>query len=218
MLSKTEENYLKALYHLSAEGLQKVPTNSLAMELNINAASVTDKLKRLQEKGWVDYKKSRGALLTSLGKEKALDVVRRHRLWELFLTEVLNFEWSEVHDLAEQLEHIQSDILIEKIDKYLDYPKFDPHGDPIPDATGKIEKVDLISLNKLKPGKVARLARVTMQTPEFMDFCNSHNLVLENEIKLLSREKFDGSMQIEVHGREMTISEKAGSHLFVEIL
>ncbi len=217
MLSKTEENYLKALYHHSGENEERVSTTQLAEELGINAASVTGMLKKLTAKGWVEYRKSYGARLTGKGREEAVMVIRRHRLWELFLVQVLDFPWSEVHELAEQLEHIQSDELISRIDRYLDFPEFDPHGDPIPDAEGRMASPNLRSLSSLPVGSKGHLARVRLQTPAFMRFCNQHGLHIDAPVELCAREEFDGSMQVKVSGREITVSEKAGRHLMIDL-
>ncbi len=216
MPSLSEENYLKVLYHYSGDGEQRVSTTGIASELGINAASVTGMLKKLTEKGWVEYKKSYGARLTPAGRKAAVKVIRRHRLWELFLVRVLDFSWSEVHDLAEQLEHIQSDELIRRIDRYLGFPAFDPHGDPIPDARGRMAAPKLQPLSRLSVGCKGRLARVLLQTPEFMHFCNVHGLEPGAEIELREREAFDGSMRVLIGGREQQISEKAGSFLMIE--
>ena len=216
MPSQTEENYLKALYHHSGDEERMVSTTRLAGELGINAASVTGMLKKLTEKGWVEYRKSYGARLTSAGREAAVTVIRRHRLWELFLVRVLEFSWSEVHELAEQLEHIQSERLTAAIDRYLGYPAFDPHGDPIPDARGRMARTPGLALSSLPVGQRGRLARVLLQTPEFMHFCNAHGLEPGTEVEVREREEFDGSMRVVIGGREQLISEKAGRFLMIE--
>ena len=138
MLSLAEENYLKAIYHLSEDGTKDVLTNALADSLSTKAASVTDMIKKLSAKSLISYKKYYGVNVTAKGKSQALQVIRKHRLWETFLVQKLDFTWDEVHEIAEQLEHIQSPRLIEKLDEFLDYPTVDPHGDPIPNGKGKI--------------------------------------------------------------------------------
>jgi len=216
MPSLSEENYLKVLYKHSADDEQMVSTTSIAFELGINAASVTGMLKKLTAKGWVAYMKSYGARLTPAGRKVAVKVIRRHRLWELFLVRVLDFSWNEVHDLAEQLEHIQSEELIDRIDLCLGHPAFDPHGDPIPDASGHMATPKLKSLSSFAVGRKGRLARVLLQTREFIDFCSAHGLAPGTEIEVLDREEFDGSMRVFIGGREQLISEKAGRFLMIE--
>src|SRR3984885_5178673 len=138
----TEENYLKAIYHLSHES-GSVSTNQIAAALNTKAASVTDMLKKLADKALINYEKYQGVTLTSAGQKIALHIIRKHRLWEYFLVEKLNFKWDEVHEMAEEMEHISSVELIDRLDKFMDYPKHDPHGDPIPDSDGKFKVHDL---------------------------------------------------------------------------
>ena len=142
MITLTEENYIKTIYQLGRYGTITVSTNSIAQAIETKASSVTDMIKKLAEKGYVNYKRYQGATLTAKGKKIAADVVRKHRLWEVFLVEKLNFSWDEVHEIAEQLEHIKSEKLISELDKLLDYPTHDPHGDPIPDKSGDIKKTD----------------------------------------------------------------------------
>jgi DtxR family transcriptional regulator, Mn-dependent transcriptional regulator len=139
MLSYTEENYLKAIYHLAAGGAKAVLTNEIADSMNTKAASVTDMIKKLSTKNFISYEKYYGVKITRQGKTEALTIIRKHRLWETFLVQKLHFSWDEVHEIAEQLEHIQSPLLIEKLDEFLNYPKADPHGEPIPDRNGKVK-------------------------------------------------------------------------------
>ena len=140
MHSLSEENYLKVIYRLLEGGLPRIATSAVAAGLGVNAASVTEKLQRMAEKGLIDYEKSRGVALTTDGQTIALRVIRKHRIWETFLVRQLEFGWEEVHEIAEQLEHIHSDKLIERIEKHLGFPRFDPHGEPIPDAEGSGEQ------------------------------------------------------------------------------
>ena len=146
MLSLVEENYLKAIYHLSEEGREQVSTNAIADAIQTKPASVSDMIQKLDRKGVIEYTKYQGVKVTDNGREAALKVIRKHRLWEVFLVEQLNFHWDEVHEVAEQLEHIKSPLLIERLDAFLGYPKVDPHGDPIPDAQGVIRSKPLASL------------------------------------------------------------------------
>src|SRR5688500_18567354 len=160
MNSFTEENYLKAIFKLLEGDDEAVTTNAIAEKMNTRAASVTDMLKKLSEKKLINYKKYQGVTLTSSGKKIALNIIRKHRLWEVFLVEKLNFKWDEVHDIAEQLEHINSDTLIERIDKFLNYPKFDPHGDPIPDINGKFQSNKSVLVSELKLNSVGIMTGV----------------------------------------------------------
>ena len=160
MLSLTEENYLKAIYHLSDGGSKAVLTNELAEAMNTKAASATDMIKKLSAKEFISYEKYYGVNVTHKGKVEALMVIRKHRLWETFLVDKLGFNWDEVHEVAEQLEHINSSRLIEKLDEFLGYPKVDPHGDPIPDNKGKIKAQPQLPLDQLKKGYLGKIAAV----------------------------------------------------------
>jgi DtxR family Mn-dependent transcriptional regulator len=150
MFTLAEENYLKAIFHLENDNKAEVSTNAIAIKMNTKPSSATDMVQKLAEKKVVSYQKYKGAFLTKKGKKIAANVIRKHRLWEVFLVEKLNFQWDEVHDIAEQLEHIKSDELIERLDKFLDQPNFDPHGDPIPDKNGLIKPSDKKLLSELK--------------------------------------------------------------------
>ncbi len=217
--SLAEENYLKAVFHLSGEEGEPVSTGLLAEYLNVSAASVTDKMKRLQKKGWVAYQKSRGAVLSEEGKKIALSVIRKHRLWEQFLVEVLGFEWDEVHDVAEQLEHIRSDKLVERIDKYLGYPKADPHGDPIPDKTGNIEKPNLLHLDEAPVAGLYRVAAVASHDPEFLRFLDKKGLVLYATMTLENREEYDRTLTLSLPELpSVTLSSQVARQIWVEAL
>lgn len=212
--SLADENYLKAVFHLSGD--KAAPTGMLAEYLNVSAASVTDKMKRLQEKGYVIYQKSRGVVLTREGSQIALSVIRKHRLWEQFLVAVLGFKWDEVHEIAEQLEHIDSDELVERIDRYLGYPKADPHGDPIPDEKGKISEPELIQLGAAQEGKTVRIAAVANHDPEFLKFLDKKGLVLHRELTIKSREPYDGTLTLQTAEKKTVIlSEMVASQIWV---
>src|SRR5580693_6558937 len=144
----TEENYLKAIYHLSLQS-ESVSTNQIAASLNTKAASVTDMLKKLADKELINYTKYQGVTLTPQGEKIAVSIIRKHRLWEYFLVEKLNFKWDEVHDVAEELEHISSKELADRLDQFMGYPKYDPHGDPIPDSNGKLKTHELKPVSSL---------------------------------------------------------------------
>ena len=199
--SLADENYLKAVFHLSETEEGPVSTGMLAEFLKVSAASVTDKMKRLQQKGWLDYQKSKGAVLSEAGRGIALTVIRKHRLWEQFLVEVLGFEWDEVHDVAEQLEHIHSEKLIASIDKFLGYPKADPHGDPIPDHTGKIDAPALQHLDEVPVGQPYTIAAVDSQDAELLRFLDKKGLNLHTAFMLQSREDYDRSLVVAVAGK-----------------
>ncbi len=196
--SLADENYLKAVFHLSGTDHEPVGTGTLAEFLNVSAASVTDKMKRLRQKGLLDYQKSKGAVLSNEGRKIALSVIRKHRLWEQFLVEVLGFEWDEVHDIAEQLEHVHSEKLVESIDRFLGYPKADPHGDPIPDNTGKIVTPDLHHLDEVAVGFSYKIAAVDSQDAELLRFLDKKGLNLHTELTLDNREEYDRSLVIRV--------------------
>lgn len=215
--SLADENYLKAVFHLSGDQDVPVATGLLADYLNVSAASVTDKMKRLQQKGWVNYQKSRGTVLSSDGKKIALSVIRKHRLWEQFLVQVLDFKWDEVHDIAEQLEHIQSDELIGRIDHYLGYPTADPHGDPIPDEEGEMNDAGLLLLSDAPAGKKFRVAAVANHDAEFLRFLEKKGLMLHSEVILNSREDYDGTVSLTRESRPaITLSKQVVRQIWVK--
>ncbi|APY11123.1 iron-dependent repressor [Seonamhaeicola sp. S2-3] len=215
MITLTEENYIKTIYQLGKYGTLTVSTNNIAEAIATKASSVTDMIKKLADKGYVDYKRYQGATLTSKGKKIAADVVRKHRLWEVFLVEKLNFSWDEVHDIAEQLEHIKSDKLINELDKLLDYPTHDPHGDPIPDKSGEIKKSNKVLLFTLPENTKGVCVGVKDTSPTFLKYLDKHKIALGSEIKVISREDYDDSMVIEIKGETKTISQAVASNLFV---
>lgn len=214
--SESEENYLKALYMLGGGENQAVSTGAIAQYLSVQAASVTEKLNRMAEKGLLEYRKSRGSKLTAVGCRTALKIIRKHRLWELFLTEKLGFRWDEVHELAEQLEHIESDELVNRIDKNLGYPATDPHGDPIPDAAGNMDNPEGILLAAAPPGILCKLLSVRDSAPLFLRYLDKMNIRLGLTFTVLEVEEFDGSVEIELPDRRtLTLSRDAASNLFV---
>lgn len=215
MITLTEENYIKTIYQLGKYGTLTVSTNNIAEAIETKASSVTDMIKKLADKGYVDYKRYQGATLTSKGKKIAADVVRKHRLWEVFLVEKLNFSWDEVHDIAEQLEHIKSDKLINELDKLLDYPTHDPHGDPIPDKRGEIKKSNKELLFTLPENSKGVCVGVKDTSPAFLKYLDKHKIALGSEIRVIAREDYDDSMVIEIKGKPITISQAVASNLFV---
>lgn len=196
MNSLTEENYLKAIYKLIEQNNEAISTNAIAEKMSTKAASVTDMLKKLSDKKLINYQKYQGVTLSSKGEKVALNVIRKHRLWEMFLLEKLDFKWDEVHDVAEQLEHINSEKLIAQIDKFLNYPKFDPHGDPIPDANGKIQQQKSKSLANYKKNDALIMTGVVDHSTAFLQYLDKSGLALGNEIKIKEVIEFDRSLQI----------------------
>jgi DtxR family Mn-dependent transcriptional regulator len=215
-LSNSEENYLKVIYKLEGGGLPSVTTGAVAAAFGIQAPSVTDMIKKLAEKKMLVYEKSKGVQLTSLGKKMALIVIRRHRIWETFLVQTLAFGWEQVHELAEQLEHVSSDLLTNKLDEFLGYPKYDPHGDPIPDVHGRIISSKAILLNQGEIGVAYKLLGIREDSPEFLKYLDKLNLKLGSEIEIKSKESFDHSLQIRIDKKHnFTITPKAASLLNV---
>jgi DtxR family Mn-dependent transcriptional regulator len=212
----SEENYLKAIYHLTTVTETEVSTNSIAETMETKASSVTDMLKKLAEKNLVNYKKYQGVSLTDKGRLSAKMIVRKHRLWEVFLVEKLNFAWDEVHDIAEQLEHIKSEQLINKLDDFLGNPTEDPHGDPIPDAQGRIAKTDKQLLADLAINQIGICVGVKDSSAEFLKYLDKQEIALGSKIQILSKESFDLSTKIKVNDKELTISNKIASNLFVK--
>jgi len=216
MLSKNEEDYLKGLYQLiSVQSENKVGTNQLAQQLEVTPASVNNMLKKLKTKLLVDYKPYGKIELTDDGKTIAVDLVRKHRLWESFLYEKLDFSWDEVHEVAEQLEHIKSDKLIEKLDLFLGSPKFDPHGDPIPDKEGNISKIGKKTLAEIPSDTSCRLVSVKDNSAAFLQYVSQIGLQLKSQIKVIDRQDFDNSLVIEIDGKKVSVSEKFCLNVFV---
>ena len=205
MQTFTEENYLKAVYKLSEEN-EVVTTNQLAASLNTKPASVTDMLKKLSDKKLIDYTPYYGVSLTPAGKKIAVDVVRRHRLWEYFLVDKLNFKWDEVHDMAEELEHISSTELIDRLDQYMEYPAYDPHGDPIPDKNGRIKKNEFKPISSLAVDESGIISGIREHSPSFLQYLEKMNLLLGNKITVIDILAFDQSVVLIVNGNDNNIS------------
>lgn len=216
MLSHTEENYLKEIYALQ-EGTQKgVSTNAIAQKIQTKASSVTDMLQKLSNKKLVEYTKYKGSRLSGKGEAKAISIVRKHRLWETFLVEKLNFLWDEVHDIAEQLEHIKSDKLIKKLEDYLGNPKFDPHGDPIPNCNGEIIKVNSISLSEFKINEEGVFVGIKDSSDSFLKYLSKNKIAIGDTLKLLEIEPFDNSFLINTNSRQFVISENVAKNLYLK--
>jgi DtxR family Mn-dependent transcriptional regulator len=213
-MNETVDNYLKGLYALSLKHPKGVSNSALAERMSTKASSVTDMLQKLGDKGLVKYTPYYGSHLTAKGKRLAVDVVRKHRLWEVFLVEKLGFAWDEVHDIAEQLEHVVSPELIARLDRYLGHPQFDPHGDPIPDAQGNVvDSRQAYPLADFRKGDTVQLAGVVESSNAFLQYLKSQNLKLGSNIKVLNLFDFDQSMLISHGNSEVTISHQVSKNL-----
>ncbi len=216
MHSFTEENYLKAIFKLEEQTGERVNNTDLARALLIHSATVTDMLKKMSHKKLISYEKSRGFKLTEKGKKIAVDIIRRHRLWEVFLVNKLEFGWDEVHEIAEQLEHIQSEDLIRRLDRFLGHPKADPHGDPIPNEKGEFAKSKATLLATLNRGTTCVLSGVTDHSVAFLSYLDKVKLSLGDSIKIIDIEEYDNSFTLGLKGRiKITISNKIANSLLV---
>ncbi len=212
----TEENYIKAIFHLSEAGDENISTSDISKAVNATAASVTDMLKKLKQKKIVTYEKYYGVRLTTQGEKIAKSVIRKHRLWEVFLVEKLNYSWDRIHDIAEQLEHIQSDELIEKLEKFLGYPKFDPHGDPIPDAKGNMKSQKQTLLNKLPKGYKGTVVGVKDSSSELLQYLNELDIYLGTAIEINDIIEFDGSFMVTINRKKKaSLSKLVTQNIFV---
>ncbi|MDC1104662.1 metal-dependent transcriptional regulator [Polaribacter sp.] len=218
MFTLSEENYLKTIYHLGLNSEIGVSTNEIAKKMQTKASSVTDMIKKLSDKNLVVYKKYKGVRITDFGRNTAANIVRKHRLWEVFLVEKLNFSWDEVHEVAEQLEHIKSPKLINELDALLGFPKQDPHGDPIPDKEGNYYPLEKKLLATLGIGEKGICVGVNDSSSSFLQFLDKQKISLGNEIKVLGKEPFDDSIQIQIANRELSISNKIANNLYIKIL
>ncbi|HAH36005.1 MAG TPA: metal-dependent transcriptional regulator [Algoriphagus sp.] len=217
-LTTAEENYLKAIYHLSDGGKKSVSTNDVAGEMNTKPASVSDMLRKLGEKEVIEYRKYYGVNITDEGKKRALQTIRKHRLWEVFLVEKLNFAWDEVHEVAEELEHIQSPLLIQRLDAFLNYPKFDPHGDPIPDEFGDVRARPRIPLNEMELNQSGQIVAVKDSSAAFLRYLDKVGAYIGARIKVLDKVEFDGSLEILVDQKKNIFMSKdvAGNILVLQ--
>ena len=215
-MTYSEENYLKTIYHLTSMTEEAISTNAIAEKMDTKASSVTDMLKKLAEKDLINYIKYQGVSLTENGKLAAKMIVRKHRLWETFLVEKLAFSWDEVHDIAEQLEHIKSEKLINKLDDFLGNPTEDPHGDPIPDADGRIVKIEKRLLSVLEDNQSGICVGVKDTSSDFLKYLDKQEIALGSEIAILEKETFDNSFKIRVGNKEIMISNKIASNLYIQ--
>lgn len=218
-LSQTEENYLKAVFSLSRKaGAGGVSTKAIAQMMETKAASVTDMMQRLNEKGFINYKKYQGVTLTKAGRQVAVSTVRKHRLWEVFLVEKLHFKWDEVHELAEQLEHIRSTDLTDRLDAFLGYPNFDPHGDPIPDKEGVFPTQTRNELAGYKTGQKVVVTGVRDTAPEFLQWLEKQNIRLGTHLQIENVMAFDRSMEVSFTEGHLSLSEVMTQNLLVKPL
>ena len=215
MNSLTEENYLKAIYNLVNEN-DEVSVNDLSRQLNIKMPSVNSMIKKFADKKWVKYESYKPIKLTESGKKEASLIVRKHRLTEMFLVEKMGFGWENVHEIAEQLEHIHSEVFFDKMDEILNYPKVDPHGEPIPDKDGNVIQPDFKKLSKCQENEIVELASVTTSSEEFLSFLNKRNLSLGTEIKVLQKEDFDHSIKVSYNDQEENFSKTVCDRLLVK--
>jgi DtxR family Mn-dependent transcriptional regulator len=222
MLSPTEENYLKAIYLLSHSFASESPdspkgvsTNEIARRMQTSAASVTDMLRKLSSKELIDYEKYQGVHLTLEGEKIALQVIRRHRLWETFLVDKLNFSWDEIHEIAEQLEHVQSERLIQRLDAFLDYPKFDPHGDPIPNKSGVFTKLNIRKLSDFEKGAVVKVINVLENSSELLQYLDKLGIYIGCEIEIVDKIVYDLSVEVSINKKPVLLSKQVVEKIVV---
>ena len=215
-MTLAEENYLKTIFHLERKLNSDVSTNALAERMQTRASSVTDMMQKLADKKMLVYKKYKGVQLTEKGKKAAAYVVRKHRLWEVFLVDKLKFDWDEVHDIAEQMEHIKSVELIKRLDVFLGHPDFDPHGDPIPDKEGNIKKAEKRLLSELIKNQTGICVGVKESSPEYLQYLDKKKISIGTKINVLGKEFFDGSMMIQVERDQFFISKQIAENLYVQ--
>ena len=216
MYSFTEENYIKAIYKLSANGTQEVNTNAIAEALDTKAASVTDMLRKLSTKGIVHYVKYRGVTLSEQGERTALQIIRKHRLWEVFLVDKLKFNWDEVHEVAEELEHINSDLLIKRLDEFLGYPKFDPHGDPIPSEDGEMNLKQQKLLAEMEVNDSGIVVGVNDSQPLFLQYLDKMGIYLGAKVKVIDRIPYDNSLEISLENKKnLVVSSEVSRNIFL---
>ena len=215
-MTRSEENYLKTIFHLGGSQATPISTNAIAEQMETKPSSVTDMAKKLADKGLVHYKRYQGVSLTKTGVRTALGIIRKHRLWEVFLVKKLDFTRDEVHEVAEQLEHIKSEKLIDKIDELLDFPKYDPHGDPIPTKSGEFQERDKQLLSELPVNARGICVGVKDTSSSFLKFLDKNDIALGNEIQVLEKEDFDDSLRIEIEGRQLHISHQIATNLYVK--
>ena len=212
-LSKSEENYLKSIFNLSEFGNKQVTTNSISKILNIEPASVTDMIKKLSKKNLIYHEKYKGSTISKSGIKIALQIIRRHRLWEVFLYDKLNFKWDKIHDIAEELEHVSSEELIDNLDKFLKYPKIDPHGDPIPNKLGEMNFVDKISISDLNVNENGIVSRIINEDEEFFNLLKKLKIEIGTEVKIVDKIEYDESIEILINKKTVIISKDIANNI-----
>jgi len=223
-LTQSEENYLKSVFNLLDENTKasenRVSTNLIAKDLQTKASSVTEMIKKLSDKGLVSFEKYKGCNLTDTGEQEAIQIIRKHRLWETFLVEKLAFNWNEVHDIAEQLEHIKSPLLTNKLSAFLNHPKFDPHGDPIPDENGIFPKHDSIGkLTDLLINQNSIVVKIGSDNADLLSHLSKNNIGIHSQIKCLEKNDFDDSMKVEIDGlHSLTLSKKVVKNIYIKLI
>ncbi len=217
-ISVTEENYLKAIYKICEKEEKGASNKAISTRMDTSAASVTDMLKRLAKKELIHYEKHSGVTLTREGRAIATHLVRKHRLWEVFLADKLNFSWDEIHPMAEELEHINSEELINRLEKFLGYPKFDPHGDPIPDEEGRITTRQQMLLSKLEMGEKGTIVGVQEHSATFLQYLDRLGLTLDSQVTLVEKFEYDQSVKIKLNGMlDLLLSDKVSNNIFIKI-
>lgn len=217
-MTLSEEDYLKAIYHLSKENQKGISTNAIAERMQTKASSVTEMIKKLAEKGMVLYKPYQGVKLTEAGTLRAARIVRKHRLWEVFLVEKLEFGWDQVHDIAEELEHIRSEELTDRLDAFLNYPTVDPHGDPIPDRSGNLKMQEKLLVAHAKPGTSGTVVGVKNSSDDFLRYLDKLGIALGIPLEVVSKEPFDHSMQVLIRkDTVITLSAQAAHNIYLTI-
>ncbi|MBL6874579.1 MAG: metal-dependent transcriptional regulator [Flavobacteriales bacterium] len=217
MITLSEENYIKAILSINLEKNSIVSTNEIAKILETSAASVTEMIKKLQDRKLVIYEKYKGVKLSKAGRIKAFEILRKHRLWETFLVNKLDFSWSEVHDVAEQLEHIKSEKLTDKLDHFLNYPKFDPHGEPIPTKSGIITSTKRITLSEMKINSEGIIMGVSLDNKEFLDHLTKISISIGTKVEAIDRIIFDQSMKIKINSKIEHISKEIANNILIKL-
>lgn len=213
----SEENYLKTLYKLHQKQVKKLNNITLAKTLDLNPATVLEMVRKLVKKNLVEFKEDKSIHLTEKGKKKALITIRKHRLWEVFLVDKLNYKWNEIHDMAEQLEHVESINLIDRLESFLGFPKFDPHGDPIPDKYGKLKASDAIPLTNAQAGKTYSVMSFAETNDDFLDYLSELKIKPGTKLRIKSQNSYDGSFIIGSGNKQYQLSEKVAANILVKI-
>jgi DtxR family Mn-dependent transcriptional regulator len=216
MNTLAEENYLKSIYHLLLNA-ENASTNQLAALLNTKASSVTDMLKKLAEKELINYTPYQGVTLTAAGEKIAINIIRKHRLWEYFLVEKLAFKWDQVHEMAEEMEHISSNELINRLDKFMGYPKYDPHGDPIPDRNGQFKLHDLKPISAVLVNESGVICGVRDHSSSFLQYLEKQELTIGKKIEVAEIIEFDHSMILQIENKTVQISREVANNLLITL-